>query len=96
MSTGVSQVQPPPDPDFRGIKSAKAWAKKLLAYVVTTHISAVKNGTLRPIPGSGTIMNLPPGSDLPAYPEDDGTWVLGVVIVDGTPSLQWFETDTCS
>ncbi len=35
-------------------------------------------------------------SALPSYPETDGTYVLGVVISGGSPTLQWLNTDTCS
>lgn len=36
------------------------------------------------------------GAALPVYPEDDGTYVLGVVIADAVPTLQWLPTSTCA
>lgn len=35
------------------------------------------------------------GGTLPAYPAEDGTYVLGVVIASGVPTLQWLPTGVC-
>lgn len=49
-------------------------------------------GSGSPQPGATTFLTVA----IPAPPEDDGVYVLGVTVASGTPTLEWFDTDTCA
>lgn len=88
-------MQPPPEPEFRGLKSARKWAKQLRDFCISQSVTSI-NSTLPTAAGpTGKIFNIPVGkTELPTMPTTNGVYLLQLTVSAGVPTLSWFTVPT--